>query len=232
MKTSIRRAIAGIMTLMTGLALMTGSVAARSDNGKNAGHEGETKISGQNASSNALSVRIGTNGKISARSATVTGISGTTVSAKSAWGGATFQWSVQAADPIRVRTRGNGRIGAADMKIGDLIDFDGTLTGGSGPFAVKADEITDLSVQMPAKTTVEGKLKSVASTTVPTELAIVSGGTEHTVRVAADTMLLTAGWMRTSISRFSIGDTVRAYGSVHDATVDAVAVRDASLLLP
>lgn len=234
MNTTLKRTTAIITTLLITVGLFAGIASAKSDKDKEnkkdmrpvAAHETK-KLS------NAVSVRIGENGKVSAKNAAVTGISGTTIYTGSSWGSATVSWAIQTDASVKIRSKGTDTTRFADIKIGDRIDFDGMILGGTGPISVRAETITNLSLSRPnTSTTFEGKLMAMASTTAPTTLTVMIDDINRTVNVAADTSILTRLWAKTTLTRFTIGDTIRIYGATNaSGSIDATVVRDTAIWL-
>ncbi len=228
MNTPLKRIAAGIMASV----MAAGIASAKPENKGREKTETRPFVTAQRPvpQPNAVSVRIGENGKTFVRSADVTGISGMTIYAVSSLGGISVPWTVQTDASTKLRARGEGAIRIGDVRVGDQIDFDGTLIG-INPLAVKAASATDLSLdRKDAQTTFEGTLKTVASTTVPTTLTVTIGSVDRTVMIAADTSVLTRLWAKTTLARFAIGDTVRIYGAMNSSsTIDATVVRDTNI---
>lgn len=80
------------------------------------------------------------------------------------------------------------------------------------------------------RTTLEGKIKSVAGQSPPTSMVITSGDKDYTVNISTDTSILNKLWLAGLLSGFHTGDKVRVYGTVNaNLTVDATVVRSLSL---
>lgn len=222
MNTTLKGTAAVIAALVVTAGLFAGIASAKSDKDKKGGAH----------PSSAVSVRIGENGEVSVKNAAVTGISGTTISATSSWGATSLAWIIQTDASLKVRGKGQGPIRIADIGVGDRIDFDGMLVSAGGSLTVKASAVTDRSLEerLPAKTTFEGTLKAIASTTAPTTLTVLIDGTSRTVNVAADTSILGRLWAKTTLSRFALGDTIRIYGAMNaSSTIDATVIRDTDI---
>ncbi len=228
MNITLKGIAAGIMAAV----MAAGIASANPGNGMRENDERKSPIAFQKPvpQPNAVSVRIGENGKVSVRGATVTGISGTTIYAAHSWGAVSLPWTVQPGASAKIRGRGEGPIRIEDIKAGDRIDFEGMLVL-ANPLTVRAASVTDLSIDRKnIQTTFEGILKSVASTTAPATLIVTIGGTDRTVAVAPDTSILTRLWARTTLGRFAPGDTVRIYGAMNaSSSIDATVVRDTNV---
>lgn len=218
---TLRRVAAGFTAAVMGASLIAGVALAKPD----------ADDRGKDAS--AVAVRVGANGRVSVRGASVTAVSTGAVNAASRLGTVPVPWIIQTDASSDVRARGRGAIRITDITIGDAIDFEGMLVGISGGLTVKADTITDLSLENKAvKTTFEGRLKAVASTTPPTTMIITIKGVDRAVNVASDTSIVARLWAKTTLARFSIGDTIRIYGAMSGASIDATVIRNTSIWFP
>jgi len=77
----------------------------------------------------------------------------------------------------------------------------------------------------------QGTLKSVSSIVPPAQLVVAIGDKEYSIYLTAATTVLNTARAATSLSRFVIGDTVRAYGAIRKTNfseIDAEVVRDIS----
>ncbi len=180
-----------------------------------------------------LEVQIGESGRVLVRGATVTGVSGNTITATTVWGSASVTWTVNASNAQFV-DRGGRNAGLADISVGDTVSFNGSLNTSASAFSVNATTVKNWSKDRKVleRHTFEGKLQSIASTTLPTNFVLKVGDTNFTVNVAVGTPILKNNWSNTTLAQFAVGNTVRVYGSVQASsttTIDAVVVRNASL---
>lgn len=194
---------------------------------------GEKDARGKYAAENAIALRIGANGMTDVRGAKVTGITGTTLSAVSTVGSTALSWTVQTDAATKFRAR-NGEIRFADIRIGDTLNFKGMIVGGGSVLSVQASSVTDVTVQRPNPETAvfQGRLKAIAGAVAPTTLTLAVGNADYAVKIAADTVVLSNAWARTTLARFAVGDTVRVYGTRTGTSIDAVVVRNVSIWLP
>ena len=75
----------------------------------------------------------------------------------------------------------------------------------------------------------EGTLKSISGTTLPVSLVVTVGSTDYTIYLNEKASVLKNNKKPTTLTRFVVGDTVRAYGSIRETNlteIDAEIVRD------
>jgi hypothetical protein len=152
-------------------------------------------------------------------------------------GSATLSWTVVTGSSTELlgKKGDHPALTLADLKVGDLMNFEGALASGTS-LTVNAKVVRDLSSAAQAPVSAErdifqGTLQSLASTTAPTSLKLATGNKTYTVNVAANTTILKSNFTATTLAAFQTGDTVRIYGSVNAAdssVIDALIVRDAS----
>ena len=217
--------------LILGSLAFFGFVSANNDrNGEDNGNSVQAKEAHVNGST--LEVHISDNGKVLVRGAKVTSVSGSIVSAVTSWGSLNINWTVNVmSDSKMIRKSGNSS-SLSEILVGDFISFQGNLvTTSSSPIVVNASVIKNWSAQknVPVRTTVEGKLKSLTSTSIPTSIVVTSGDKDYTVNIATDTSVLNSSWLKATLSSFKVGDKVRAYGTVTNLTMSATVVRDTNL---
>jgi hypothetical protein len=180
-----------------------------------------------------VEVQIQESGRTLVRGATVTAISGSTITASVVLGGTTLAWTAVTDGSTKFLDK-NGRTGASNtVAVGNTISFSGSLTNASG-LSVKVDTVKNWSKDSAtsSKHTFEGTLQSIASTTAPTSFVLKVGNTNYTVNVATTALVLQNNWTRGTLSQLAIGHTVRVYGSVqanNASVIDALIVRDTSL---
>jgi hypothetical protein len=118
--------------------------------------------------------------------------------------------------------RGKNAMAFADLRVNDKVAVKGVLNRTTNTVAASS-----IVAKAPEPRIFEGKVKSVASSTLPTTMVVTVGNVDHTVRVAADTSLLNKLWLRLGISGIAAGDTVRIYGAeAADGSIDATVIRD------
>ncbi len=219
-----KKMIAGMLVILGALSVgwfATGVARADDDKGEN--------MRMAHSLGSTLEVHINDNGKVLVRGAKVTSVSGSSFNAATVWGAASMSWSVSTTGETEF-VHSNGM---SDIAVGDFVSFTGKMnTGIASPFSVNADIVKDWSPKIPvnAKTTVEGTVKLISGTTVPTSFVLSVGDKNYTVRIASDTSVLNALWLRTSLTNIRVDDTIRVYGMVNaDNTIDATVVRDTSI---
>jgi len=183
-----------------------------------------------NKKGSTLEVHINDNGSVLVRGAKVTAVSSTTISAISEWNGASLNWTVNTDANTKFITLRDGQSGLGQVKVGDFLSFSGNLMAGS-TFTIQAKQVKNWSVVVPqVKTTVEGRLETIAGTNIPNTFTLKSGDKVYTVRVIATTSVLNSKWLTASLVNFQVGNQIRVYGVINaDNTIDATVVRNVSL---
>ena len=182
-----------------------------------------------NKKGSSLEVHINDNGSVLVRGAKVTAVSGTTITAITEWNGASMSWNINTDATTKFIELKNGQSSVSDVKVGDFVSFSGNLMAGSA-FTVQAKQVKNWSVAPKVKTTVEGKLESIAGTTAPTTFTLKSGDKVYTVKVSTTTSVLNNKWLLTQLTNFQVGNQVRVHGMVNaDNTIDATVVRNVSI---
>ena len=178
-------------------------------------------------------VSIGEKGNVTVKSATVTAVNGSTITATTAWNGNALTWTVTTGSTTDFKFKGGKSATVATVAVGDNVNFNGTL-GGNG-LTVAASTVRDNSKEQvlpPQKHTFEGKLNAaVGTTTLPTTFSLKIGNNNVTVNVPVNTPILNKVWASVNLGSFQAGDTVRVYGSAEassSSVLDAVVVRDAT----
>ncbi|HYF10303.1 MAG TPA: DUF5666 domain-containing protein [Candidatus Paceibacterota bacterium] len=183
---------------------------------------------------NAFEVRMAHNGDVTVRGAKVTAIGNGSLTAVSTWGNISLTWTVLTDSSTKFVTKGDKNSTLSGIKVGDSVSFSGKLASTGTAFSVNAKVIKNWSLSAPVapvRHVFEGKLQSVATTTLPSSLSLMIGSKVYMVLVPANTPILNALWGTTTLSRFSAGDTVRVFGSLQagsDSVIDAFVVRNAS----
>ncbi|MFN4181508.1 MAG: hypothetical protein ACK4FA_02340, partial [Candidatus Paceibacteria bacterium] len=127
-----------------------------------------------NKKGSSLEVHINDNGSVLVRGAKVTAVSGNTITAITEWNGASVSWNINTDTATKFIELKNGQSSVSDVKVGDFVSFSGNLMAGS-TFTVQAKQVKNWSVAPKVKTTVEGKLESIAGTTAPTTFTLKAG---------------------------------------------------------
>ena len=226
--------------LVLGSLAFFGSVSANDNNNRNGEDNGKSEQAKEaHNNGSTLEVHFFDNGKVLVRGAKVTAVTADTVSAFTSWGTVNLNWSVNVMSNSQMFKKTGGSSSISEILVGDFVSFQGNLVAtSSSPIVVNASVIKDWTIQQKdttkndtkIRTTIEGKLKSLAGTSVPTSIVVTAGDKDYTVNMAADTSILSSSWLKAVLSSFNVGDKVRAYGTVTNLTIDATVVRDTSLL--
>lgn len=217
--------------LILGSVAFFGSVSANNDrNGEDRGDGWQAKEAHNNGST--LEVHILNNGKVLVRGAKVTAVKSDSIEAFTSWGSINLNWVVNVMLDSQMIKKSGGKSSISEIVVGDYISFQGTLvTTSSSPIIVNASVVKNWSVKnnTPVRTTIEGQLKSMTTTSLPSSIVVKKGDKEYTVNITTDTSVLNSLWLKTSLSSFNIGDKIRAYGVITDLTMNATVVRDTNL---
>ncbi len=125
--------------------------------------------------------------------------------------------------------KGDQKIAFADLKTGTTIRVTGLLNTAQN--VLEASQVKAPAENVQSKQTLQGKVKSVTTTSGAMSLVLTVDNTDYTLKIASDTSILNVLWLRTPLTNFKEGDTVRVYGAVTGTTVDATVVRDTSIRL-
>ena len=228
----------GALVLVTSLSVASMALANdRQENSDSMKHdEGMKNKDEAHAAGSTLEVHFLDNGKVLVRGAKVTDVSTSAniVHAVTSWGSVTLNWAVAVDNNTEMIRRFGGKSLLSEISVGDFLSFQGGLeTTVAAPYTVHATVLKDWSIQkrsIAVKTTIEGTIKSISGTGVPTTLVLTAGNKDYTIKIDANTSLLNTLWLRATLdSGFHVGDKVRVYGAVNtDMTVDATVVRDTS----
>jgi hypothetical protein len=190
------------------------------------------------SSSNQVSVDINNGGRTSVTGAKVTSVSGDTIVVSVLWGSANLSFSVKVSSSTSIKgTNGKNNMPISDVAVGDTINFSGSLNTGLSGLVVNATQVKNLTRSStsnptkPASHVFEGKLQSLASTTLPATLTMLVNSATYTVHVPTNALVLAKNWTATTLSSFVVGDTIRIFGSLQTSTstvIDALVVRNAT----
>ena len=92
-----------------------------------------------------LEVTINDNGNAVVRGAEVTGVNGSTITARTVWGSATVPWTVHTDTNTQFVTKGGATTGLSGIKSGDFVSFSGTIDESANAFTVDANVVKDWS---------------------------------------------------------------------------------------
>lgn len=164
-----KNTIKTIVGFSVAFALLLVAVApAYADNDKNKGKENDDRDSFKQEREvkeigSTLEVHITERGNVLVRGAKVTAISGNTISASTAWGGASMAWNVVTDGNTQFIRRAGGKSSISEISVGDFVSFQGALqTSVTSPFTVQAKIVRDWSIQK-QNATFSGTVQSVDS---------------------------------------------------------------------
>jgi len=166
-----------------------------------------------------LEVSIRGNGNVLVRGAKVASISGSTVTATTTWGSANITWTIRATSSTTIIRYQEGRASLADVRVGDVISFSGTIDQTQGPFTVNAKVIRDWSLP-DYSATVRGIVTTVDQANL--RFTVLVGSTTITV-VATSTTAITENGEASNFSAISVNDSIKATGSYTASTTTLVA---------
>ena len=170
----------------------------------------------------ATTVSIGNGGKVLVRGATVTGVSGSTITAKSAWGQSTLVWSVLTASTTSFVGKDSQHT-LASVVVGDTISFNGSLDTTVAGLVVRAKTVRDWSATGVETTTIIGTVGTISTSTQSFVLATPAHGS-ITVTTSASTTFQKSG-SASSFSAITTGSSVVAQGNYDASTKVLTATR-------
>ncbi len=147
-------------------------------------------------------------GKPLVRGATVTAVSGSTITAATTWGGTTLSWSVVTDAATRFLGKEGNPVVFSDIAVGDIVSFAGSWNPGSS-LSVRASAVKDLSRGVD-EVTLSGVITSVS----PSGLSIFlrrNGSATTTIAVSATTTVTLNGNSASTTALFA-GDAVKIVG--------------------
>jgi Domain of unknown function (DUF5666) len=168
-----KRSFAGYALLATLVATYGGgALTAWADNNNGGGDQ--MRQAGMVGST--LEVHIMNSGKVLVRGAKVTGISGNTVNAMTAWGSANLNWAVVTDGSTDFVRRSGGASAVLEIKVGDFVSFQGTLDSSqASSLSVKASVVKDWSIQK-MNASFSGTVQSVNTSAMSFVLATQARG--------------------------------------------------------
>ena len=179
-----------------------------------------------------IDVHINQNGKLTVTDAKVIAVASSSVTARVSFGSYNMDWVVKAATDTRVsRQRGEVAV-LGDIRVGDVINFNGMIDTSMSVPTVIAKGIKDLSLPSVVMRIYEGTLTSLASSTTPTTASMTVGNKNYTVNIPNGISILDKNWSIASLSQFQVGNHIRVYGSTQysaSTTISAVIIRNTDI---
>lgn len=131
-----------------------------------------------------VEVNIGSNGGVLVRGAQVTGVSSSTIDAKTSLGASVLSWVVKTDGSTEFTTVGGANTGLSGIAVGDTISFRGTLDQAVSGLTVNAKIVKDWS-QVETKRTLEGMVSSINATLG--SFTVIKNGSTTTVQTSSST---------------------------------------------
>ncbi len=118
--------------------------------------------------------------------------------------------------------KGVRTITTSELAVGDkVLSASGTFDYSTKTFTATTMEVyQDKAVFNPKN--FEGKLKSLSGTTLPTTAVITVGKVDYTVYFAANTTVMSKNKSASTLARYTVGDSVRFYGSIRPANLSEI----------
>ncbi|MEK9176792.1 MAG: DUF5666 domain-containing protein [Patescibacteria group bacterium] len=193
--------------------------AAFADNDKSAG------------GNNGVTIAVTNAGNVTVRTAAVTAVSGTTITASTTWGGTTLTWTVTTDTSTKFLGKGEGTISLADIAVGDAVSFSGPWNPGSA-LSVRALVVRDLT-KNPNRADLVGTISAVSTSTASLSVAFHKRDRATTTVVTNSGTTIFVNGVSAAFASLAIGDIVKAVGlwnadqTVLTATTLAVVKRPA-----
>jgi len=146
-----------------------------------------------------VEINIGSNGGTLVRGAQVTSVSGNDVSAKTSLGASVMNWIVKTDSNTEFTANKNGGSGLANIAVGDIISFRGSLDQAVSGLTVKAKVVKDWT-HVQTKKNFSGVVSSI--NTSLNSFVITNGNSTTTVQTNSDTKFKLDGSAGTFASLF------------------------------
>lgn len=197
-------------------ALAIGPLSAFANNGDGGAHK--SKIAAH-AVGSTLEVRINNDNSVVVRGAKVTAVSGSLITAQTAFGSTVLSWSVQTNADTRFAYRGDSAASLGSISVGDYISFSGSLNTSAGGLTVNANVVKNWSkpaLEAP-RSAFAGTVQSVDAQNMTFMLA--TGGTEGviTVKLASSAAITAPQQASLAFANILVGDKASVKGT-YDAS--------------
>lgn len=128
----------------------------------------------------------------------------------------------------KITKEGMAVVAFGDIRVGDRVSVGGLWNNTQS--TVQADRIKIFLNPRVLQTTFVGTLRSVASSTLPTQITITAqNNLVQSVNINSDTAILDRNWAKASLQSFAVNDQIRVYGAIEGSTITATVVRNVSL---
>lgn len=162
----------------------------------------------------APSIAVNADGKMIAKQAKVTSVSGSVINASVTLGSGTMNWTVNVDSATKFYNRTGSAGVLADIAVGDMITFGGTLEGSN--LSVKAVAVKDMTGAV-SNATLSGKAESVNSAGLSIVLDKSKSVNGEDRKVVVQTNAATTITLNNVVALFSnilAGDKVKATGTL------------------
>ncbi|MDO8552413.1 MAG: DUF5666 domain-containing protein [bacterium] len=157
-------------------------------------------------------VVISASGNVNVVGASVTAVSSTSISAATALGSTTINWTVNTSPSTKIEANGVISTSTSGIVIGDKINFSGTLSSFGSTITVAASRIRDTS-SYPNLNGAAGKITSINATSSSFVLSI--GRHNVTVQTNASTAITVNGVSTSTFASLQVGQQVKVTGTLN-----------------
>lgn len=171
------------------------------------------KISG-----NTKEVHIADDGTVLVRGATVSSISGGTIVANLNWGSTGMSWTLKSSSSTEFIRSNGGTTTLADLAVGHLISFAGTLDTSSSAFTVNAQVVKDWSLAQAV--TLKGEVESANAGASSFVMSGKDGNV--TVTTASSTTFSLENGTSVNFGEITVNDEVKVTG-MYNASAKTIA---------
>lgn len=164
---------------------------------------------------------IASNGQVIVKNAVVTSISGTVITAKSAWGTFSMTWTIETSGSTHFMPDAKSTKALASIKVGDGLAFTGDIDTHASSPTVTASMVKDTAIERDAVTE-DG---SVLSVDPDAGTFVISTDTGTTTVQTGNGAILTRDGNYATLADLQIGTDVEVMGSLNTETEIMIAQR-------
>lgn len=182
------------------------------------GNEGNKK-SGPHAVGSTLEIRIEDNNSVLVRGAKVTAVSGSVISAETAFGATVLSWTVRTNASTVFTHRADGSSSLSTISPGDYVSFRGVLNTGTSGLTVDAKSVKDWSRSVQAENTraFNGSVQSIDTANM--KFVLDSKGVEGLITVKlATNSVITNGDVAFAFANIKVADQAKVSGTYDSTT--------------
>jgi hypothetical protein len=157
-------------------------------------------------------VTVNEKGEASLKNAVVFFITGKALYTRTYWGDSYVRWTIRTSERTDIIKKFGGQTDFSSIKVGDIINVEGTLAAGSDTLNIDSTMIRDLSQEM-EKAGFSGKISGVD---VPNGIFVMStdSGKKVTVKTNSNTVIK-KGVIYITLSKLNTGDTINFVDGVY-----------------